>query len=298
MHNAQLVKPVAVTPHTMSRVPKHSASHAQHAPPLVTKHAPPSCPPAQSSQSFLQPGTGGACRAAGGGGPAARLGQQAADERERGRVVLGAQVQHGQARLDALPQECALLRARPLHLLLAHLQLRAGAQPRRHGHGNGCTRLRLCHASASARGWQRTRFSPRAPTPPAPCTPPAALRAVWRGQGDRGLARARARVPVAGSASTLAPPGSCRPPACLAASTGTRVDPNLCWCKHKLRCLYVSCPGVQRRKLPAFGAWPAQFDGGRCTKTLCELASCLLVRLSVCAEQHEVCWHSHRGTTC
>jgi len=160
----------------MSRVPKHSASHAQHAPPLVTKHAPPSCPPAQSSQSFLQPGTGGACRAAGGGGPAARLGQQAADERERGRVVLGAQVQHGQARLDALPQECALLRARPLHLLLAHLQLRRGPFGAAKAIAGWRARARVCpwlaararsrrqvpaglqHAllQAQARGWTRT----------------------------------------------------------------------------------------------------------------------------------------------
>ncbi len=124
----------------MSRVPKHSASHAQHAPPLVTKHAPPSCPPAQSSQSFLQPGTGGACRAAGGGGPAARLGQQAADERERGRVVLGAQVQHGQARLDALPQECALLRARPLRR-----RATPSARPRQRVHPSALmSRKRVC----------------------------------------------------------------------------------------------------------------------------------------------------------
>lgn len=42
---------------------------------------------------------------------------------QRGLEVLGLQVQAGQAQLDALPQEGALLHLGPLHLLLAHVHL-------------------------------------------------------------------------------------------------------------------------------------------------------------------------------
>lgn len=54
----------------------------------------------------------------------AHLGEQLADEGERRGEVLILQVQRRQPRLDALPQEGALLRRRPLHLLPAHGQLR------------------------------------------------------------------------------------------------------------------------------------------------------------------------------
>ena len=49
--------------------------------------------------------------------------QQTADERQGSLEVLHLQVQVGQAGLYPLPQESALLCVRPLHLLLADLEL-------------------------------------------------------------------------------------------------------------------------------------------------------------------------------
>ena len=153
-----------------------------------------------------------------------------------------------QARLPVAGSVRASARARPLRLLLAHLQLRCGP----------------FGAAKAIAGWRaRARVCPW-----------LAARARSRRQVPAGLQHALLQAQARGWTRT-----------CAGANTSCAA-------------LYVSCPGVQRRKLPAFGAWPAHFDSGRCTKTLCELASCLLVRLTVCAEQHEVCWHSHRGTTC
>ena len=92
---------------------------------------------------------------------APRLGEQAADERQRGGVLAAAQVQRGQARLDALAQEGALLAPRPLHLLLAHLQLRSTCWE--------CTQCRVRPLRLL-----RAYSCRAAPTPPAACTPPAA----------------------------------------------------------------------------------------------------------------------------
>lgn len=49
--------------------------------------------------------------------------EQLADEGEGGCEIAGLQLQRHQARLDALAQEGALLRGRPLHLLPAHIEL-------------------------------------------------------------------------------------------------------------------------------------------------------------------------------
>ena len=51
------------------------------------------------------------------------LSQEAAYKRQSSRVVLGTKVQVGQASLDSLSQEGALLRACPVHLLLAYFEL-------------------------------------------------------------------------------------------------------------------------------------------------------------------------------
>ena len=51
------------------------------------------------------------------------LGEQLSNERQCAGIVLRVQQQVRQARLDALAQEGALLRACPLNLLSAHLQL-------------------------------------------------------------------------------------------------------------------------------------------------------------------------------
>ena len=53
------------------------------------------------------------------------LGEKAGDDAESCGVVLGAQVQAGQASLYALTQECALLPVGPLNLLSADLHLHA-----------------------------------------------------------------------------------------------------------------------------------------------------------------------------